>query len=109
MKAALEQATPSHRREWKDCLENTRSTWQRCFDGEPATPAEVALVNARALLGREPMPDRSCDECGGPVGANPVGRFCGQECSVKASAVLAVQPFGTSRGPMQQPELPLAA
>jgi hypothetical protein len=109
VKAALDHSKPTHRREWRECLEHTRSTWQRCFDREPATAAELALVNARALIDREPIPDRWCDECGGPVGANPVGRFCGRGCSVKASAVLAVEPFGTRRGPMRQPELPIAA
>jgi hypothetical protein len=90
-------------------MEQTRSTWQRCFDREPATPAELALVNARGLIDREPLPDRWCEHCGGPVGANPVGRFCGRDCSVKASAVASVEPFGPRRGPMQQPQLELAA
>jgi hypothetical protein len=109
MNAALEAAKPSDRREWKDCLEQTRSSWERCFHRQPATAAEEALVNARGLIDREPIPDRWCDECGGPVGANPVGRFCDRGCSVKASEVASVAPFGTRRGPMRQPQLPLAA
>jgi hypothetical protein len=37
VKIALEDVEPSHRREWRECLEHTRSTWQRCFNREPAT------------------------------------------------------------------------
>jgi hypothetical protein len=109
VEAALDHAKPSDRREWKDCLESTRSTWERCYLREPATRPELALVNARGLIDREAMPDRSCEQCGNPIGDNPVGRYCGRKCSVKASEVVQVAPFGTRRGPMQQPQLPLAA
>jgi hypothetical protein len=100
----------SAKREWRDCMENTRSTWERCFDREPATPAEVALVNARGLIDREPLPDMWCEQCGGPLGADPVGhKYCSRDCSREASAVASVEGFGSRRGPMQHPQLPIAA
>jgi hypothetical protein len=72
--------------------------------------AELALVHARGLIDREPLPDVWCEQCGGPLGTNPVGhKFCSRDCSREASAVASIAPFGTRRGPMQQPQLPLAA
>jgi hypothetical protein len=110
VKVALEVAKPSQKREWRDALEHTRSTWQRCYDRQPATPAELALVNARVLIDREPLPDAWCERCGGPLGADPIGhKFCSRDCSREASAVASIAPFGTRRGPMRQPEVPLAA
>jgi hypothetical protein len=98
------------RLEWKWTLERTRTVWQRCFERQPATAAEVALVNARVLLEREPMPDVSCEQCGGPLGDDPIGhKYCSRDCSREASAVVSIAPFGTRRGPMRQPQLPLAA
>jgi hypothetical protein len=109
VKVALEAAKPAHRREWRACLETTRSTWKRCFDRELHAPRR-RLVNARTLLDREPLPDRWCEQCGGSFGTTAVGdKFCSTGCSHAASAVISVEGFGSRRGPMRQPELPLAA
>jgi hypothetical protein len=110
VKAALEDLKPAEKREWRDCLEHTRSTWGRCFNREPATERELALRHVRTLIDREPMPDRWCDHCGGALGNQSIGNN-----SVAAPArgtrrrVLYVDGHGMIRGPMQAPELPLAA
>jgi hypothetical protein len=67
------------RREWRVCLERTRSTWERCYERTPATQAEQALERAHVLLEREPLPDRACVQCDGPLppGARHV---CSKEC-----------------------------
>jgi hypothetical protein len=110
VKIALEDVSRPNRREWRECLEHTRSTWQRCFDQEPATPAELAMVNARMLIDRQPLPDVWCEQCGGPLGADPIGhKYCGRDCSREASAVASLAGVGTRRGPMQHPQLPIAA
>jgi hypothetical protein len=108
VKAALEDLKPAEKREWRDCLEHT-STWGRCFNREPATERELALRHIRTLIHREPMPDRWCDHCGGALGNQSIGNFCSRSCSRDASKVLYVDGHGTIRGPMQAPELPLAA
>jgi hypothetical protein len=110
VKVALEVAKPSQKREWRDALEHTRSTWQRCYERQPATAAEAALVNARVLIDREPLPDVWCEQCGGPLGDDAVGhKYCRRDCSHPASAEASIAPFGNRRGRCSTRRLPIAA
>jgi len=109
VRVALEDVKPSLKREWRECFEHTRSTWERCFNREVATAAEVALINAGALLDRVPLPDQWCEQCEKPLGAEAIGAYCSRGCTREASKVLAVPEVGSYRGPMQQPQLPAAA
>jgi hypothetical protein len=47
VKIALQDVKPSQRREWRECLEHTRSTWQRCFDQTTASTAESSAAQGR--------------------------------------------------------------
>jgi hypothetical protein len=41
---ALDGVPELARDEWRTALEETRSTWQRCFEYEPAEPGDLAGV-----------------------------------------------------------------
>ena len=66
--------------EWRECLEHTRSTWERCYERQAATPAEAALMRAAETLEREPLPDRACRGCGGAVTGRARAEFGSDQC-----------------------------
>ena len=50
VKGVLAGVDPKARREWRECLERTRSTWEACFLRRSATPGEEALVAVKDML-----------------------------------------------------------
>ena len=105
VRGVLRAVPQAKRKEWRDALEHTRSTWQRCFDREAATPAEEALVRAVGHIERDPLPDRWCGQCDGPLpaGTNAGREFCSKAC---ANAATGVIDRGGAVGPRAVPDLP---
>lgn len=106
VKGVLGQVDPSCRREWRECLEQTRSTWERAYDQLPPTRGEQALERAHILIDREPLADRACASCGRPIpdAAKRNAEFCSREC--RRGTEVRDRHLGPA-GERQRPDVPV--
>jgi hypothetical protein len=84
--AALQTAeTGRERTEWTEALRGTVESWREAWERRSPSRPERALRVIAEDPEREPIPDRECGHCGGPI---PAGRgrpfapakFCADEC-----------------------------
>lgn len=76
----VEIAGVDERQQWRHAFEWARSTWERCYNREPATKADRQLSLLRAERDM-PVTDHQCRQCGKDfVPKHYLERFCTDEC-----------------------------